>query len=90
VLRLSLVFATVVAAVAIPNVQQLIGLAGAVAGATTALIVPPVLALKYLAEDGASARKKLVEYFFLSLVVIFGFLGAVASLYDIYKTLVGE
>lgn len=84
VLRLSLVAATVVVAVAIPNVQQLIGLAGAVAGSVTALVVPPLLDIRFL-EPGLS-RKNVLAYFLLCLGIIFGTTGVVAALYDIYQS----
>lgn len=44
-LRMILVFATYLVAVIIPNVQALISLAGAVAGSSTALLIPPMLEL---------------------------------------------
>lgn len=84
VLRLSLLASTVVIAVAIPNVQQLIGLAGAIAGSVTALIVPPLLDLKFL-ERGLTLKKALA-YILLCLGIIFGTTGAVAALYDIYQS----
>mmetsp|Transcript_21086 Transcript_21086/g.45733 ORF Transcript_21086/g.45733 Transcript_21086/m.45733 type:complete len:240 (+) Transcript_21086:2-721(+) len=44
-LRMGLVFATFLVAVIIPNVQVLISLAGALAGSSTALLIPPMLEL---------------------------------------------
>ena len=46
-LRLGLVASTFFAALVIPNVRQLIGLAGAIAGAMTALVLPPLLELHF-------------------------------------------
>jgi len=47
-LRLLLVFATYLVAVVVPNVQSLISLAGALAGSSTALLIPPVLELAWM------------------------------------------
>lgn len=44
-LRMILVFGTYLVAVIVPNVQALISLSGAVAGSSTALLVPPILEL---------------------------------------------
>eukprot|EP00986_Skeletonema_menzelii_P019425 scaffold27999_cov166-Skeletonema_menzelii.AAC.3 len=44
-LRMVLVFGTYLVAVIIPNVQSLISLAGALAGTSTALLIPPILEL---------------------------------------------
>ncbi|XP_077568091.1 proton-coupled amino acid transporter 2-like [Stigmatopora nigra] len=41
-LRVSLVFMTYLVAVVVPNVQALISLAGAVAGSSSALLIPPI------------------------------------------------
>lgn len=47
-LRALLVLATYTIAVVVPNVQALISLAGAVAGSSTALIIPPLLELAWM------------------------------------------
>ena len=47
-LRASLVLLTYLVAVVVPNVQSLISLAGALAGSSTALLIPPALELAYL------------------------------------------
>ena len=44
-LRMGLVFVTYAVAVVVPNVQILISLAGAIAGSSTALLIPPLLEL---------------------------------------------
>jgi amino acid permease len=44
-MRMILVFGTYLVAVIIPNVQALISLAGALAGSSTALLIPPILEL---------------------------------------------
>ena len=46
-LRLFLVMITYTIAVAVPNVENLISLAGAVAGSSTALLIPPILDLAW-------------------------------------------
>jgi len=47
-MRLFLVFVTYLVAVVVPNVQALISLAGALAGSSTALLIPPVLELAWM------------------------------------------
>jgi hypothetical protein len=47
-LRLVLVFLTYFVAVVIPDVQTLISLAGAVAGSSTALLIPPIMELAWI------------------------------------------
>lgn len=47
-LRVMLVLSTFIVAVIVPNVQALISLAGAVAGSSTALLIPPVLELAWM------------------------------------------
>lgn len=47
-LRASLVLLTYMVAVVVPNVQSLISLAGALAGSSTALLIPPTMELAYL------------------------------------------
>lgn len=47
-LRASLVICTYLVAVAVPNVQALISLAGALAGSSSALLIPPILELAFV------------------------------------------
>ena len=56
-LRASLVLLTYSIAVVVPNVQALISLAGALAGSSSALLIPPVLELAWLdhLESGTSS-----------------------------------
>lgn len=49
-LRISLVLLTFAIAVAVPNVQALISLAGALAGSSSALLIPPLLELAWIAH----------------------------------------
>jgi len=56
-LRSSLVITTFVVAAIVPQLQTLIALAGSVAGATTSLILPPLLALQMTLLDRQSAMR---------------------------------
>jgi amino acid permease len=47
-LRTALVISTYLVAVVVPNVQALISLAGALAGSSTALLIPPILELAFI------------------------------------------
>jgi solute carrier family 36 (proton-coupled amino acid transporter) len=86
-LRLSLIACTVIAAIAVPDVKQLIGLAGAVAGAVTALIFPPLLALHFeLLERPEMSWCKIEKFLLLSVGIVFGIFGTAAAIYDIYKS----
>ena len=49
-LRTGLVFLTFVIAILIPNVQSLISLAGALAGTSTALLIPPLMELAWIRQ----------------------------------------
>lgn len=96
-LRLMLVVLTYLVAVVVPNVQSLISLAGAVAGSSTALLIPPVLELawiKQLQKDATNkdawscfSDKYLFDkvkcYLLLIFGVIFMLIGSVASISDI-------
>lgn len=86
-LRISLVACTVLAASIIPNVRELIGLAGAIAGACTALILPPMLALRFEEmETEQMTRNKIVNYTLLFVGIIFGIFGTCAAVYDIIQS----
>lgn len=91
-LRTTLVFLTYLIAVAVPNIEALISLAGALAGSSTALIIPPLLELAWLRHDFQktfstlpwSTRLHLFKSY--TLVVgglIFMFIGTSAALADI-------
>lgn len=63
-LRFFLVFSTYLVAVAVPNVQALISLVGALAGSSTALLIPPMLELawiKTLEEHRAAKHSPVIE-----------------------------
>jgi proton-coupled amino acid transporter len=91
VARISLVMLTYVVAVAVPNVQILISLAGALAGSSTALLIPPALELAYLKQYGTESDTmsigmvSLRVYILLALGLIFMGIGTGASLLDIYR-----
>jgi proton-coupled amino acid transporter len=86
-LRLGLVAGTLFAAIAIPNVRQLIGLAGAVAGASTALILPPLLILKLERDfDTATSWSRFSNTALLMIGILFGLIGSSAAVYDIIQT----
>jgi len=55
-LRASLVLITYTIAVIVPNVQALISLAGALAGSSTALLIPPILELAWLEHLGGGSK----------------------------------
>jgi Transmembrane amino acid transporter protein len=84
-----LVLLTYILAVAIPNVQSLISLAGALAGSSTALLIPPILELYALRKDASSSwartGRQVRAYLYLVLGAIFLVIGTGASLVDIVK-----
>ena len=89
-LRLTLVISTVLVALVVPGVKQMIGLAGAVAGASTALIIPPLLALHFSrVEQGHKdmAWPVVRSYFLIVVGVIIGVFGTAAAVYDIGKAI---
>lgn len=82
----SLVLVTYVTAIAIPNVQQLISLAGALAGSSVALIIPPLVDLRFVLESNHRLSMPAMKCYLLLLVgIVFGAIGTVASLVDIAK-----
>jgi proton-coupled amino acid transporter len=98
-LRASLVLLTYLVAVVVPNVQSLISLAGALAGSSTALLIPPALELAYLRhlerdgdDNGKSSffvpkdkwkLERIKCYFLILMGFIFCVIGTAASLRDI-------
>jgi proton-coupled amino acid transporter len=98
-LRASLVLLTYLVAVVVPNVQSLISLAGALAGSSTALLIPPALELAYLrhlerdGDDGGKSSffvpkdkwklERIKCYFLILMGFIFCVIGTAASLRDI-------
>jgi amino acid permease len=104
-LRALLVGLTVVLAIAIPNVELLVSLAGALSGSATGLIIPPLLQLAHfgklqreqqeqeLQRDQASARyywcKRLENYILLALGILVMLIGTGAALADIVRVYLG-
>jgi len=87
VLRTILVLLTFLAAIAVPNVQELISLAGAFAGTSMALIIPPLIKLSVVSGEHANLEK--LRYW--SLVIFGSFLGisgTLASVIEIYNSYV--
>jgi amino acid permease len=100
--RTTLVVLTYVVAIAIPNVQSLISLAGALAGSSTALIIPPALELAWLERSTTTSDsdvtgswysyysyKKWRAYALLALGFIFMCIGTGASLLEIVDDYTG-
>jgi proton-coupled amino acid transporter len=87
-LRLTLVLLTYVMAAVVPNVQALIALAGALAGSSTALLIPPVLELAWLKQNGSPGRIRC--YVLLAGGFIFMCIGTVASIVDIIRIYSGK
>lgn len=83
--RGSLVLLTFFIALSVPDVQKLISLAGALAGSSTALIIPPLIGLRFLKQDGSiySVNMKYLSYFLLGLGITFCLIGTIASLHQI-------
>jgi len=88
--RMTLVFATYVVAIVIPSVESLISLAGALAGSSTAFILPPVLHIAYLRQQEmvlvGTRWRMYVSYALLVFGVIFMTVGTGASLWEIRQT----
>ena len=59
-LRAILVCFTYIMAIAIPNVQLLVSLAGALSGSATGLIVPPLLELAYVKRQEAAIQNSTI------------------------------
>jgi amino acid permease len=101
--RTTLVLLTYVVAIAIPNVQSLISLAGALAGSSTALIIPPALELAWLERSTTTSDsdatgswyshysyKKWRSYALLAVGFIFMCIGTGASLLEIVDDYTGH
>mmetsp|Transcript_22984 Transcript_22984/g.63978 ORF Transcript_22984/g.63978 Transcript_22984/m.63978 type:complete len:643 (-) Transcript_22984:9-1937(-) len=103
--RIGLVMVTFLIATLIPNVQTLISLAGAVAGSSTALLIPPVLQIAWLKkqqqqqEESSVASTRSPSSFGIELTlcyvlffggVVFLLIGAIASCADIARAYTGH
>jgi hypothetical protein len=86
--RIALVLLTYVIAVVVPNVQTLISLAGALAGSSTALLLPPLLDLAWLQNYSNSSSSNwhcIKSYVLLAGGVLFLCIGTTASILDIIR-----
>lgn len=95
-LRILLVLLTYSVAVVVPNVQTLISLAGAVAGSSVALLIPPVLELAWIQQLQKDSKDdqscidryllpKIKNWLLLSFGAVFMLIGSVASITDIVR-----
>ena len=88
-LRAILVLITFFVAVSIPNVQELISLAGALAGSSTTLIIPPLIKLHFLLDGNGNDNSKLGRIYCYIMIVVglfFAVSGTIASLIEIYES----
>jgi len=77
--RVILVFGTFIVAILIPNIHDLISLAGALAGACVALIIPPLLNLRYVLETHPWYSSKVFQQ---ALLFILGTTMAIVGTYS--------
>lgn len=84
-LRLGLVMLTYVVAIVIPNVQQLISLAGALCGSSTALLIPPLLELQSVRRTTNSLLSKQKCYVSFFFGIVFCLIGSGASIVNIIR-----
>jgi len=85
--RVLLVLGTFVVAACITDVQKLISLAGAMAGSMTALIVPPLLAIRYPGEEPGAGMRRVKSGVLFLIGVFLAIMGTYASLKDIVMDL---
>ena len=86
-LRIGLVLMTYVIAVFVPNVQTLIALSGALAGSSTALVLPPVLELAWLRTVTEPVRwwKHCRAWMLLTGGIVFLLIGTVSSVVNMVQ-----
>mmetsp|Transcript_8727 Transcript_8727/g.12636 ORF Transcript_8727/g.12636 Transcript_8727/m.12636 type:complete len:503 (+) Transcript_8727:112-1620(+) len=87
-LRLVLVLFTYTLALLVPNVQVLISLAGALAGSSTALLIPPLLELQYTKRH--QGRRRVWSYASFLLGFVFMCIGTISSIADIVEIYSGN
>jgi len=85
--RAMLVLLTYILAIAVPNVESMISLAGALAGSTVALLVPPAMQIEYCRQNNDITNTAVVvrSYILLALGIVFLVVGTTASILDIVK-----
>lgn len=99
--RVNLVILTYLVAVFIPNVQLLISLAGALAGSSIALLIPPILTLAHQRQHSEASHEnnfqsmycffdKLRSCFLFLLGVVFLCIGTSAAILDIIRVKEGK
>ena len=86
-LRLILVLFTFILALSVPNVQELISLAGALSGSSVALIIPPLIELHFVYKDGKDAFSgdAIKCFILLSVGIIYGVIGTTVSVLEIFN-----
>lgn len=83
-MRIVLVLITYIIAAAIPNVESLISLAGALAGSSTALLIPPWLQISASSRNGGS-ESVVGSYALFAAGFVFLLIGTTSSVVDIVK-----
>mmetsp|Transcript_31765 Transcript_31765/g.48012 ORF Transcript_31765/g.48012 Transcript_31765/m.48012 type:complete len:495 (+) Transcript_31765:128-1612(+) len=86
-LRLLLVLFTYTLALIVPNVQALISFAGAFAGSSTALLIPPLLEFQYTKRRQGRRRVYTYVSFLFGLVFMcIGTASSIADIVDVYSS----
>lgn len=80
---------TYILAIAVPNVESMISLAGALAGSRVALLIPPTMQISYGQQQDSS--ECLVESYFFTAGFVFMVIGTTANsshvgIFDIYNS----
>ena len=92
---MGLVLVTYILAIAVPNVESLISLAGALAGSSVALLVPPLMHICYHHQNHQPQHRPFAGAVIMSyLLVVAGFvflvIGTKASVMDIVESYKGK
>jgi len=95
-MRFTLVFLTYASAMIVPQLRLLIALGGAITGSMTSLIIPPLLALKFVSwkEDGSSSMGwswwSMWYGGLISVGLVYAYIGTAASIRDIIEVYTGS
>ena len=86
-LRVILVLFTFTLALSVPNVQELISLAGALSGSSVALIIPPLIELHFIYKDGKStfSSDAVKCFILLSIGIMYGLIGTTVAVLEIFN-----
>jgi len=84
-LRLAYVMVTYLVAIIVPNVQLLISLVGAMAGSSTAILIPPLLELELLRRHNGSYLGRIRCYTMFAIGFVFFAIGTCAALVNIVR-----